>query len=447
MLDPSKPQHIDLKDFSSYIGTCLEFAQKRFSKFKNLAAIAEQEDELNKYPRLASLEEPRHIHVLDDKLVGQKELKRAQNAFLDGSVLLEHTCAGEATRLGMGTKYLINPRLDLSPKTLINLLGEDYDIPVDPDSLRSMNLGRRHMLQLAWDLTQLAEQAGKDPAKVLQKQVLLVIVNQASWEAILHDFGEANFYGFSRPRVLFMVQQDFHGIALVDKKWTYDTNSPRRLHNHGQMLLQTAMDNQVFRLSDSGRPAYLTWSEYRQILGEFEDKVSFNIEDLDYLSQSLDEEGLAAALKLSDSGARMVMEVVANNPDNPQKGGLCAWDSELKRDVMVESFQLAGLENSHITYLNKNVNHYPFPSIALTQVREYGLSMPVAVKKGFLYFQPIQGDVNFLVDTAFFQRKTIRPINSWKSGANTIQALQAMAEQEKRKGFVPWAKKITGLDL
>jgi hypothetical protein len=191
----------------------------------------------------------------------------------------------------------------------------------------------------------------------------------------------------------------------------------------------------------------LTWAEYRQILGEFEDKVSFNIEDLDYLDQSLDVEGLAAALKLSDNGARMVMEVVANNPDNPQKGGLCAWDSELERDIMIESFQLAGVDNSQITYLNKNVNHYPFPSIALTRVREYGISMPVAVKKGFLYFQPIQGDVNFLVDTAFIQRKEVKPINSWKSGANTIQALEAMAAQEKRKGFMSWAKKITGLDL
>ncbi len=447
MLDPFEPQHIDLTDFSSYIGACLGLAKKRLPKLKNTSAVAEREDELNKYPRLASLEEPKHIHILDEHLVGQNELNRAHNALLDGSVLLEHTCAGEATRLGLGTKYLINPRLDLSPKVLTKLLGEDYKAPVDPDSLRSISLGRRHMLQLAWDLTHLAEQAGKDPAKVLQKQTMLVIVNQASWETVLHDFGEANYYGFSRPRVLFMVQQDFHGINRVDKKWIYDTNSPRRLHNHGQMLMQTAMDNQVFRLSDSGRPAFLTWAEYRQILGEFEDKVSFNIEDLDYLSQSLDEEGLAAALKLSDSGARMVMEVVANNPDNPQKGGLCAWDSVLGRDVMVESFQLAGVENSQITYLNKNVNHYPFPSIALTQVREYGLSMPIAIKKGFLYFQPIQGDVNFLVDAAFIQRKTVKPINSWKSGANTFQALQAMAEQERRKGFMAWAKKLTGLNI
>lgn len=447
MLDPFEPQPADLKDFSTYIGTCLELARKRFSKFKNIAAIAEQEDELNKYPRLGAIEEPHDIHILDDQLVGKKELTRARKALLDGSVLLEHTCAGEATRLGLGTKYLINPKLDLSPNTLTNLLGEGYEVPVDPDSLRSMNLGRRHMLQLAWDLTQLAEASGKDPVNVLQKQTLLIIVNQASWEAILHDFSEADFYGFSRPRVLFMVQQDFHGFTLEGKKWIYDTNSPRRLHNHGQMLMQTAMDNQVFRLSDSGRPAYLTWAEYRQILGEFEDKVSFNIEDLDYLSQSLDLEGLAAALKLSDSGARMVMEVVANNPENPQKGGLCAWDSELKRDVMIESLQLAGVENSQITYLNKNVNHYPFPSISLTHVRDYGLSMPIAVKKGFLYFQPIQGDVNFLVDTAFIQRKKVKPINSWKSGPNTVQALGAMAEQEKRKGFMPWASKLTGLDL
>jgi hypothetical protein len=447
MLDPFEAQRIDLTDFSSYIGDCLKLAESRLAKLKNIAAVAEKENELNKYPRLDHLEEPKKINILDDSFIGDKELTRARNALLDGAVVLEHACAGEATRLGLGTKYLINPRLDLSPKTLIRLLGEDYETPVDPDSLRSLSLGRRHMLQLAWDLSQLADQAGKDPAKVLQKQTLLIIVNQASWEAVLHDIQEADFYGFSRPRVLFMVQQDFHGLNRDRKKWIYDTNSPRRLHNHGQMLMQTAMDNQVFRLSGSGRPAYLTWSEYRQILGEFDDKVSFNIEDLDYLSQSLDLEGLAAALKLSDTGARMVMEVVANNPENPQKGGLCAWDSELKRDVMVESFQLAGVENSQITYLNKNVNHYPYPSIALTQVRERGLSMPFAVKSGYLYYQPIQGDVNFLVDTAFIQRKEVKPINSWKSGANTIQALQAMAEQEKRRGFMAWAKKITSLDL
>ncbi len=447
MLDPYKPQRIDLTDFSSYIGSCLDLTNTRLSRFKSITALAEVEHELNKYPRLNSLEEPKQINILDDKFLGEKDLARAHAAFLDGSVLLEHTCAGEATRLGLGTKYLINPRLDLSPQALTNLLGEEYETPVDPDSLRSMNLGRRHMLQLAWDLSQLAIEAGKDPAKALQKQTLLVIVNQASWEAVLHDFREAHYYGFSRPKVLFMVQQDFHGISITDQGWIYDTNSPRRLHNHGQMLMQTAMDNQVFRLSESGRPAHLTWSEYRQILGGFVDKVSFNIEDLDYLRQSLDLAGLAAAVKLSETGARMIMEVVANNPGNPQKGGLCAWDAELERDVMIESFQLAGVENSQITYLNKNVNHYPYPSNALTQVRERGLAMPIAVKKGFLYFQPIQGDVNFLVDTAFIQRKEVRPINSWKSGANTIQALEAMAQQENRKGFMAWAQKITGLDL
>lgn len=447
MLDPAQPRKIDLRDFSTYIQTCLQICQDRLSRFTSVEEVAGQEDELNKYPRLASLQYPQNIRILDEELAGEADLARAEAALLDGRVLMEHTCAGEATRLGLGTKYLINPRLDLSPKALTRLLGEGYQTTVDPEGLRSMSLGRRHMLQLAWDLSQLAERAGREPAEVLARQTLLVIVNQASWQAILHDFQEANFYGFSRPRVLFMVQQDFHGISRRADGWFYDTASPRRLHNHGQMLMQTAMDNQVFRLSDSGRPSHLTWAEYRQILGEFEDKVSFNIEDLDYLSQSLDMEGLAAALKLGEQGARMVMEVVANNPDNPQKGGLCAWDPELGRDVMIESFQLAGLDNSQINYLNKNVNHYPFPSIALTQARENGLAMPLAVKKGFLYFQPIQGDLNFLVDTAFIQRREKKPINSWKSGANTVQALEAMAQQENREGLMTWAARLTKLDL
>jgi hypothetical protein len=146
---------------------------------------------------------------LDDSVQSAtKELTRARNALLDGAVLLEHACAGEATRLGLGTKYLINPRLDLSPKTLIRLLGEDYETPVDPDSLRSLSLGRRHMLQLAWDLSQLADQMpAEDPAKVLQKQTLLVIVNQASWEAVLHDIQRSRFLR------LFTAQGAVHGAA------------------------------------------------------------------------------------------------------------------------------------------------------------------------------------------------------------------------------------------
>lgn len=447
MLDPAEPKPLDLTNLNGYIATCLEMAGERLGEYGSIAEVAQDEDELNRYPRLENLSDPKDIFVVDDKSIVSADLDQAADAILNGGVLLEHTCAGEATRLGLGTKYLVNPRLDLGPMVLTKLLGEDVEPQVSPDSLRSITLGRRHMLQLAWDISKLAEKYGKDPAQALAKQTLLVIVNEGTYQRIIEDFVQAGFYGFSRNRVLFMVQKSFHGITLKNGKWVYDVNSARRLHNHGQMLLQTTMDNQVFRLDASDRPHYLTWSEYRMVLGEFDDKVSFNIEDLDYLSQSLDLTGLAAALKLSGSGARMVMEVVANNPEKPQKGGLLAWDETLGENVMIESFQLAGMPNEQITYLNKNINHYPRPAFAITIAREEGLSMPVAVKNGSLYFQPVQGDVNFLVETAFVRRAEMKPISAWKSGPNTDDALVAMAQQENRPGFMEWASQLTGRSL
>ena len=446
MLDPAKSIPLDLNDFSSYIKSCLDLANDWLSAYATPVEVGKSEDELNKYPRLKQLGEPRDIKVLEE-LASSAEIERVKESLLNGGIFWEHTCAGEATRLGLGTKYLLNPALDLSPEVMGRILGEDYELPIELDSLRSMTLGRRHMLQLAWDISRMADEAGIDPAQALSRQRLLIIINEASYQAVLEDFLEAKFYGFDRLKVFFMVQKSFYGINRNGGDWFYDTDSPNRLHNHGQMLLQTAMDNQVFRMDESNRPDPLTWPEYRMVLGEFDDKVSFNIEDLDYMENSLDLVGLAAAQKLSESGYRMVMEVVANNPDNPQKGGMCAWDPDLQRNVMIESFQLAGLPDGQITFLNRNINHYPYPAQSLTAAREYGLPMPIKVKGGFVYFQPIQGDVNFLVKTAFVRRAELKAIKAWKSGPDTPAALQAMADQEKRLGFMAWAAKLTGLDL
>ncbi|BEQ17033.1 hypothetical protein [Desulfoferula mesophila] len=445
MLDPSKPQPLDVTDFTGYINSCLELAQARLKGFASLEAVAQAEDELNAYTRLEGLEEPRDIFVSDEESISPRDIERAALALLDGKVLLEHTCAGEATRLGLGTKYLLNPRLDLDGETMRRLTGQE-SWPVDPLELSSMSLGRRHMLQLAWDLSNLAGDFGRDPAQVLKKQPLLVIVNEASVTSVELDFMEAGYYGFDPAKVFFMVQKSFHGFDLGPQGWFYDNSSPRRLHNHGHMLMQTTMDGQVYR-NENGDKERLAWLTFRDFLSQMEDKISFNIEDLDYLSQSLDMTGLATALKLGEQGARMVMEVVTNHPENPQKGGACFWDPALKRNVMIESFQLKGIDHSEIVYLNKNINHYPHPAVALGTLRERGISMPVTVKEGFLYFQPVQGDLNFLLPTAYVRRKNLKPIHSWKSGANTIAALEAMAQQEKRPGFLQWASELTGLKL
>lgn len=445
MLDPARTQPLDLTDHDTYIASCLALADQRLGDYADCQAVAADEDQINKYPRLEKLGEPRDIFVPAGGM-DQAALNRARRALLDGRVMLEHTCAGEATRLGLGTKYLLNPPQDLTPQVMERLL-EGKPSPVDPTGLRNITLGRRHMLQMAWDLWRLAEDAGQDPGEVLGRQHLLIIVNETTAETILEDFTEARFYGFDRDKVLFMVQKAFHGISKKEGRWAYDTSAPKRLHNHGQMLMQTTMDRQLFCLDASGGRRTLTWAEYRAVLENLDDKISFNIEDLDYLERSLDLEGLAAALTMADQGARMIMEVVANDPENPQKGGSCAWDPELGRNVMIESFQLAGLPNERITFLNKNINHYPRPAEALTAAREKGLAMPIAVKKGYLYFQPIQGDLNFLVPTSFWRRAELKSIKAWKSGANTANALQAMADQEARPGFLNWAREITGLDL
>jgi hypothetical protein len=46
----------------------------------------------------------------------------------------------------------------------------------------------------------------------------------------------------------------------------------------------------------------------------FSDKISYNIEDLDYLTYAIDFAGLGLALELGRQGYNMIMEVVANNP-------------------------------------------------------------------------------------------------------------------------------------
>jgi hypothetical protein len=427
--------------------TCRRMAEERLAPYAGPEQVALALDGLNQYPRLPLLEEPRDILVVDEQSISARDIERAAEALLAGAVLLEHTCAGEATRLGLGTKYLINPRRQINQAVLAELLGTDITLEHPPESLRPLSLGRRHMLQMAWDLWQLALEMGQDPRRALGRQHLLIIVNDASAQRILDDFQEASFYGFDRRRVLFMVQRAFHGLNRRQGVWFYDTASPLRLHNHGQMLMQTTMDNQIFHLDEMGRRRHLAWRDYRDLLEGMEDKLSFSIEDLDYLARSLDLTGLAAALKLADGGARMVMEVVANNPQHPIKGGACYWDPELQRNVMIESFQLKGIAPADIRFLNKNLNHYPRPAQALAAVRQRGLPMPLVVKRGFVYFQPVQGDVNFLVPTAFVRRTRFKPIQAWKEAAHTPEALTAMANQDQRPGFAAWAAGLTGLAL
>ena len=120
-----------------------------------------------------------------------------------------------------------------------------------------------------------------------------------------------------------------------------------------------------------------------------------------------------------------------------------AFDQVLGRNVMIEAFQLKGLQNKDIIFLNKNFNHYPNPIDSWTEVAQLGLNMLVTMKKGALYFQPVQGDINFLVKTSFFSREDRRVIKAWKSAVNTPLAVQEMRRQDLQKGWVRYAREFS----
>jgi len=437
---------VDLRSRDHYLASCVALAQEKLSRCGSLAEIAAREREINRYPRLEQLEGPHLIQLLHEEAPGPVRL--AQEAVARGEVLFEHAAAGEGTRLFLGSKYFINIARDLSLEKIAHLMSVEAGDVVSPEAVAAqlqcppgdllpLSLGTRHMLQLAFDLERLARELGEAPAEMLDRQNLLVIVGEERASGIVKEFYQWHFYGFHPARVYFMVQESFHGLNLQDGRFFFDAASPRRLHNHGQMVMQQAMDRQLFTLpgAHAWDRVYHTQEAVGDWLQSFANKISYNIEDLDYLTGALDFKSLGLVLELGEKGFRMVMEVVANNPLKPQKGGMLAWDPTLTRDVMIESFQLGDLGNQDIAFLNRNFNHYPRPFESWQRVGESGLPMPIVVKEGFLYYQPVQGDINFLVPAAFFRRGEMLRIKNLKSPAALPAAINCMAAQDRQPGF------------
>jgi hypothetical protein len=438
----------DLRSHARYIDSLIALAQDKLGPCAGMAEVSSRERQVNRYPRLDGLTEPRQILVLAENSGLAGGLARARAAVGRGDILFEHAAAGEGTRLMLGPKYFLNPARELTLDRLAHLIsmeGGRVITPQDlagqltgpPQELLDLPLGTRHMLQIAFDLAGLSRELGESPREVLGRQHLLIVIAGEMLSHIEKEFYRWHFFGFEPAQVFFMVQESFHGLNLAGGKFFYDVHSPRRLHNHGQMVMQQTMDRQLFTLAGEHprERAYLSQAAVADWLWRFADKISYNIEDLDYLTGSLDLAGLGLALELGEQGYHMVMEVVANNPVKPQKGGMLAWDDHLSRNVMIESFQLGDLKNEDIKYLNRNFNHYPKPRQSWGRVAELGLPMPIAVKDGFLYFQPVQGDINFLVETAFFRRTEMRPIRNLKSPASLPLAVNRMFAQDRQPGF------------
>ncbi|MFH0979272.1 MAG: hypothetical protein V1837_08315 [Candidatus Woesearchaeota archaeon] len=456
---------LDLNSLESYKETVLTELERQlkayFGSIENLSIeeIRKKVVEINTYQNIGHLRNAENIKVLDDKNTSE-----AEKTILAGRFFTEHTAAGEATRLGLGTKYLLKLNEFSMQKIRALIINEYLDnkpgkseeeaelqaqrlmelIDFEPNELEAMTLGERHMTQMAFDLVKLAKKHGKPAAEVLARQKILMVLNEQTAKEILDKFENHNYYGFLNKNVHFMIQQSFHGISIQQGKLSYDEASPKRLHNHGQMLMQKCHEGSIFVHGEETRA--LTFKEYLKMLQEMEDMLSYNIEDIGYLENSIDLASLQASLDLGRLGYNMVMEVVAQNPYKPQKGGACFFDVKLGKTVMVETNRLGDIKYEDIKYLNKNFNHYPNPANSILELKKQGIDLPFEIKgqpnNEYIYPCPIQGDLNFKVKTAFVMRKTLKPIANFKSPATLPATMKAMQMQDNQDGFLDFRDRL-----
>jgi hypothetical protein len=420
------------EDPAAFREGCLNMARSLLASYRSPQEVAEAADELNAYPRLAELRPPRSIRLLEpEPTLGAL----GRQALLEGRILWEHPAAGEATRLGLGPKFF------LKPQDLAAIMGQTQEW----SQLLPLSLGPRHLLALALEISQLARESGLDPQAVLAKQVFLIIGAEEWLDAMSAQVRAVLSKFLPLKNLWFMAQTAFHGLTRSSGgDWFFDPNSPKLLYNHGHMAMQKTMDGQVFTFGESGERIYFSREEFFARVGEFSDLISSNIEDLDYLNQAIEPYSLGLATSLGSSGFGMMMEISLNNRQHPIKGGMCAFDPTLDHDVVIESFSLRDVQPKEIIYLNKNINHYLNPALVMAKLRENGLETPVAVRGDWVYFQPIQGDINFLVPTAFFTRAQDKELNSLKTISDIPAALTAMAVQDTKPGFRELAASALG---
>lgn len=482
---------LHLDSFEEYRISILRLMEEKLHKFYKkterltLKKIKRDEKAINVYPNFSFLSpiKSNDIIILDDEKIN---LQPAEKAILEGKIFWEHTAAGEATRLGLGTKYLLNlnqftwkdilfqmrteaiaelekkrlssQELLKQKKVLTQTINKKAILAIaqnDPSQSMNLSLGNRHMIQIVFDIVKIAKKYNIDPRKVLQKQSMLIVLNEQTAEEIIDEFKRFNFFKLNPKNIYFMIQRSFHGIYIKEGCLFYDKTTERnkRLHNHGQLTMQKVHNSVIFKINPRqiSQRKFLSTKDYEKLLSCHQDLISYNIEDLGYLTSAIDLPSLALALKLRKKGYAMMMEIVAQNPIKPQKGGACFFDKKLKKVVMIESNQLKNIQNEEIKHLNKNFNHYPNPVKAFQAVKKNGLPITFEVKSAFdqsgnkrdyLYPCPVQGDINFLVKTAFVMRKNLKPISNWKSPATTPLAIKAIFDQENQPGFKEFVRQI-----
>jgi hypothetical protein len=456
---------------SAYQQRVLTLTQKELERHfgkKAMRALAmdkvrQDQTALRAYPGLEQCDPKAvggYVHKITEGSVTERELREAESVKLAGEEIVEDAAAGEATRLGLGTKYLLTPQRITEALTLHNLRNpkQTIPIPVSPQALAPISIGVRHKLQSIYDLTQLASSPQFSPAlnpkEVLKSQFSLTVLNEDTELAILRETARLNHFGLIPEQTLFAVQEKGLGMNINEGNVLFDPQSEWRLWNHGDMKIQQILEGKIFWVRTNSATGeleriFIKPEDYEDILSSKRNLISYPIEDIDYLTRSIDLHSLAVTLRLGEQGARMTMEAVAQQVP-PQKGGFFTFDPQKGKVVCIESDSGGDVvvesdpkTLARIEYLNKNFNSFPNPVEAFRALASLTSFLHLTVKGEWIYPQIPQGDQNFNLDTSVLMWDPVKPIRNFKTLSHGAPTLLAMEAQDKQPGFMDLAKELS----
>ena len=305
----------DTYKLSVLLLTALSLAQtfgwERASYLNTTDMNAEMQTSLLQYPNLGNLRldlSGGEVEILPSAGMPSRNVGKGLYSLLYGETFTERAFAGEATRLKMGAKALLNPEaLAVGAKANEIALTENHE------DLLPLMLGQRQMVQFAYELMKLAKHMGLDPISVLNNQHMLITTNEQTYQNIIEMFIKNRYFLFDPEKVFFMVQRSFPGMAIEDGELFYDPNSKSRLHNHGSMAMQVAMENELFSIKPSSSGSSfdrvpVSSAEYEAILAGKKNRISYNVEDLSTLTGMIDLQALALAYDAGKKNYSMVMQ-------------------------------------------------------------------------------------------------------------------------------------------
>jgi hypothetical protein len=400
----------------------------------------------------------------------------AAERIIAGEVGWEHAVGGKGTRMKLDMeKFLFDAHAlidngremgSLSEEQVRHYTGaikEHADIP----------LGVRHMLAFACSLKRLADRYGEDWRDALWNQHVFMIANADVLDRMVETFKDWDFFGLDPDKVLFMVSESYPVLRADESGQISVDHDNYFIHNHGVARVQTTMDYSWFRYDPKdGERTYLSRDETVEIYKGLTSFQSMNVEDLDYLIEAIDIHAQILALGTrfrplpSDfdlTEYRMMMEVVQQKKDNPQKGGMLAFDPNFfepgtGRVVVVEAFELFPAYHHYdgavakkelypkILWLNRNVNSYSRPGAPgglLELITKQGLPFALGIKKGGLVNEMPQGAANYFLPTVYVARmKKVGdryeavPIRNLKEAGDIATALEYLLRQAQVEGFL-----------